>query len=132
MDKLRKIFVAAMICLVVFSVAVYAAIQRTYHFGADTTGQVQAYKDEGLTLPLSNLGSFDFPATVSDLSVVNIWVKNIGTNTLHVTPSISLPSGCTVTVDPAFDLTQSQVAKLNMTIHSPTGHVTWDLNLDYP
>ena len=92
MDKLGKIFVAAMICLVVFSVVVYAlSLTFTFHqtLTVPTAASFGVYRQDGET-PITSMD--DVSALwqwTSSQFILQIVIKNTGNKPLNTSFSMS-------------------------------------------
>jgi hypothetical protein len=114
MDKLRKIFAVAMICLVVSSIAVYALSISWTHYINWAVGEVttfDVFHNELLTQPW-------LPTENTTALTEEYWINNTGNVKLRVTASGIILSGiASVTWDPATPIIDIPVgAKGNMTI----------------
>lgn len=99
MDKLRKIFVVAMICLVVSTIAVYALGSWTKTFTwQKSTLSFAVYTDAGLSIPWA-LGN-EALGVIADPTSKTFYIKNDGTVPVKVSVTGESIIGATASWDP--------------------------------
>lgn len=133
MDKLRKIFVVAMICLVVSTIAVYA-VSHSYLMTAPVQPPSVVLYDTSWNTILTPKA---WSSPVYEGFVLTLWVNNTSQVPVIVTPSINSEVNCSITLSPntGFTLPSKTGQQLTLTFTTITAGATgasWILNLDYP
>ena len=92
MDKLRKIFAAAMICLVVSAIATYALSPHNFPMETPTTAVpiIKLYAQNGTLIP-EGIAYFNWIIPVSVGSTINFTAKNDG-NLIASSVSLTIDS----------------------------------------
>lgn len=132
MEKIRKMLIVALVCLVSLVALSFAAYNHVYHMSG-TVGvneSVLAYLDEGCTSLLPDNKDW---GNILDTVDKSIWLKNMGNVQVDVTLTIGNLVGCTVTLDPSsFTLNIGATRLVTMTI-TPTEAggtpISWDLTV---